>query len=118
MTSHLSFDILQKDTGPVTCSHILHNMCESSVDSHFVNDNMDLEEWENGKYCSKQDKTVCVNGTIVDVGGEVSHLRAVVKPPEEGQCSGVTRPNHHSQISFLPLDGYNRSGEIYTLHRT
>lgn len=93
-------------------------MSESSVDSHFVNDNMDLEEWENGKYCSKQDKTVCVNGTIVDVGGEVSHLRAVVKPPEEGQCSGVTRPNHHSQISFLPLDGYDRSGEIYTLHRT
>lgn len=48
-------------------------------------------------------------------GGEASHLRAVVKPPEEGQCSGVARPNHCSQISLLPPDGYNGSGEIHPL---
>lgn len=47
-----------------------------------------------------------------------SHLGAVVKPPEKGQSSGVTRPNHHGEISFLPLDGYNRSREIHALHRT
>lgn len=59
---------------------------------------------------------MCV-GDLLDVGG-VSHLRAVVKPPEEGQRSGVTRRHHHSQIHFLPPDGYNRSGEIYPLHWT
>lgn len=63
-------------------------------------------------------KTKSVRGTIVGVGGEASHLGAVVKPPEEGQCSGVTWPNHRSQISLLPPDGHNRSGEIYTLHWT
>lgn len=64
----------------------------------------------------EETKSVC--GTTVGVGGEASHLWAVVKPPEEGQCSGVTWPNHRSQVSLLPPDGYNRSREIYTLHWT
>lgn len=47
-----------------------------------------------------------------------SYLGAVVKPPEKGQGSSVTRPDHHGEISFFPLDGHNRSREIHTLHRT
>lgn len=57
------------------------------------------------------------NGMCRDRKGG-SHLRAVVKPPEKGQDSGVTRPNHHGEISFLPLDGYNWSREIHALHST
>lgn len=95
-------------------------ICVKTKDFHFINSSTrtSRDEWEYGKDCSKQDKK-CV-WTIVGGGGgaEPSHLRAVVKPPEEGQCSGVTWPNHCSQISLLPPDGYNRSGEIYTLHWT
>ena len=62
---------------------------------------------------------MCVCGTKVrGLGGGVSHLRAVLKPPEAGQGLGVTRPNHHGEVSFLPLDGHNGSGEIHALHRT
>lgn len=61
-------------------------------------------------------RTKCVDK--VGGGAEPSHLRAVLKPPEEGQCSGMAWPNHRSQISLLPPDGYNRSREIYTLHWT
>ena len=49
---------------------------------------------------------------------EASHLGAVFKPPEKGQSSGVTGPNHGSEISFLPPGDYNRSGEIHTIHWT
>lgn len=114
MTSHPSW-ILQKDTAQ-SRAVILHDLCESSVDLHFVNSNTRTSR-EDGKDCSKKGQK-SVSGTIAGVGGKASHLWAVVKPPEEGQCSGVTRPDHRSQINLLPPDGYDRSGEIYTLHWT
>lgn len=65
-------------------------------------------------------KTMCAVQTTLGGGGgwQASHLGAVVKPPEEGQSSGVARPDNHSQISCFPSDGYNRHGEIYALHWT
>lgn len=64
-------------------------------------------------------KGMCAEQTALGGGGRrASHLGAVVKPPEEGQSSGVARPNYRSQISRFPSDGYNRHGEIYALHWT
>lgn len=61
---------------------------------------------------------VKVNFRSAWTGKEVPNLGTVVNPPEKGQGSGVTGPNHHGEVSFLPLDGNNGSREIYTLHRT
>lgn len=47
-----------------------------------------------------------------------ANLRAVVKPPEEVQRSGMTGPNHYSQISLLSSDRHDRSGEIDALDWT
>ena len=35
-----------------------------------------------------------------------SHLRAVLKPPEESECSGLAGPHHRCEVGLLSPDGH------------
>lgn len=102
------------DTG-LSCAERFYTICVRALQIYDETETL-KEELENGKDRRKLGGPVCERGMVG--GGAASYLGAVVKPPEEGQCSAVTWPNHCSQISLFPPNGYNRNGEIYTLHWT